>query len=393
MSGGPFGPTRSAQTCRLVGLLFLASCVPSDAPGDGRTHRTIRSAEPSLGTTTRVPPLLWSFGDRDGAGVLYEVGDALALSESVVLVTSPKAGYLLRLDRDSTEARPLLRRGRGPGEIMQPVGLDRVGTDTVYLFDRGNRRAQWLSAGGRSLRSEAVHGGLLGRVWPVGEGEEPRLLGTSRVRMLPGGETVGYVSTPIEVVALEEGGTTPIFRGRGRQVYLTESGGFVFPPLERRGVVVPTRGGFWYLNPDTVRAVYHDPVGEAVVSVSWSDDRLEVGEAEARRIADRYVEELATRPERVRRTFSITGPPRRLPAFESAHVDPSGSLWVVRREYGSGFMRFADIISPSGGWMRRVRLPTRGEVLDIGESTVVLLVRDALGVEAIQVHSIAAVLG
>lgn len=371
--------------CLLVGA--VVACGGGERPTEAG-HRILEQTQPVEAGSDSVfdGEAEWVLGSRAGPDILYEVSDALAISPSTILLSSGRGGYVWRFDRGDVEPRPLLEEGRGPQEVRQPGSFQRVAGDSVYLYDPGNRRALWLAPDGTILRSETVVDGLFSAVWPAPSGESERFLGTTYTQVTPGQREEGSTWIPTAVRAIHDGRSDSIFTAAGREVYVTESGGFVIPPLERHGAVVPTPGGFWYLSPEGLDAEHRDAEGALDVVVRWGEDELDVTPAEGRAIRAELVAGAAVGSERIRRSFEIVGPPERVPSFESAHLDPEGLLWVVRRAYRDGFRRFADILSTEGGWLRRVPLPAEGEVLDIGTDALVTLVQDSLGVEYVHVH-------
>jgi len=331
----------------------------------------------------------WVVGSHGGFDVLYDVTDAIPISDSSILVSSSQGGYLHRYDRGRPEPHVLFGKGEGPTEILEPGSFWRGMGDSLYLYDRGNRRALWITADGRILRSETIRDGLFSTVWPTTAGDSTRFVGTRFTQIAPGQGRSGPAWIPVVVSAIRGERADSIFSAPVRHVFFTDGGGFVIPPLERRGAIVPTSRGFWYLPPEGPEAQHLNSDGDLQLLVRWGDGDLEIDQATSRAIAEELAKADPGRSERVRRSFEVTDYPARVPSFESAHLDPHERLWVVRRHYAEGFRRFADVLSRKTGWLRRVPLPSEGRVLDVGSETLVTLVHDALGVEYLQVHFLA----
>ena len=94
-----------------------------------------------------------------GDGVELERPDLIVrLSDGTLLVSD--GARLLRIGADGRGAGEIGRKGSGPGEFRNIVGLGVLPGDTIVVLDAGLHRATWLSADGAFIRSEEVPGDL-----------------------------------------------------------------------------------------------------------------------------------------------------------------------------------------------------------------------------------------
>ena len=105
----------------LAPILMLAAAVPLAAQAPPR--------ELTLGAPVATNPFEFSL-----------VRGVRELSNGSMLVASPMDGILMRIDATMRHADTLGRKGRGPGEYIQPDGIWPLAGDSSMLVDLGNNR-------------------------------------------------------------------------------------------------------------------------------------------------------------------------------------------------------------------------------------------------------------
>ncbi len=87
--------------------------------------------------------------------------------------------------------------------------------------------------------------------------------------------------------------------------------------------------------------------------------------------------------ERMRPEFESLASPTELPWITTLIVDAQGRAWARLTTSGGVWAVF----DPAAGWLANVVVP-EGEILEIGRDYIVLLERNALGVESVALHRI-----
>lgn len=75
-----------------------------------------------------------------------------------------------------------------------------------------------------------------------------------------------------------------------------------------------------------------------------------------------------------------------LPAFDALYVDAAGRVWTRDYDPTTRPSTHFHVFGPDGGWLGRVELPERTEILDIGENLLLAIRRDELDVQSLVLH-------
>jgi len=160
------------------------------------------------------------------------------------------------------------------------------------------------------------------------------------------------------------------------------------PRLLGRRTVIAARGSDVAIGTaDAPEVMFHDVRTDIRRLVRWPDSSLDVRAEDIHAITEELVA-AASSPERARgiriqlRDYTF---PKRLPAYGRLLFDREGNLWVEHtRRPGESLNRWR-VLSPSGGLLGSVRLPSRFEPMSITSSQVVGVWRDGLDVEYVWV--------
>lgn len=368
----------------LVSLVACSSeAAPRVATEDWQAHRQLRIGEVSgdamkeFGLVTDVLKL------RDGSIV---VADHQALEARVF---SGEGAYLLSIGG----------KGRGPGEFMGLTRLSRLAGDTIiagnylktvvfspdgsYVRERLN---DWTGTVNRPMFIE-THYPLDDRMF---------ILYAMTSSSGQTGERPLSRSPIMYLVADAEAGTRDtlsLFLGSEQMTYRDGEGSHAAAPL------FPART---ILMLGTDHVVAGDQAADSVLVYdiaarrrSWVRLPLEaqpIPEAVRNNAYETACDWTSDEERRRRCEISLRVPPEQaqFPVFEDVAVDSAGSIWL--KQYSSVPNPQSAtwlIVRPSGEALAKIRLPPDLRLLQIGDSYIVGLVRDNLGVQFVEEYVIA----
>jgi hypothetical protein len=329
--------------------------------------------------------------EADEEDALFQVGDALRLSDGRIVVTNGGAADVRYYAADGAHVRTSGRRGEGPGEFRQPRWLFPLAGDSVLVVD--GRRASvldpngefvrdfliggtgaWLSAFGRLADGSLIAAANLLDEANIVDGFQRPGLGMVRV----GGD--GAVLDTLTVVPGAEG---VIHTGRSGGVIATIE--ISMPPFAKRTVYTAAGDVIVVGTQDAPQVEVYDADGmlrrivrtNAPMPVvteehleAWYQRQREQMPAELRAQFDR-------RPE-----YEHAG--KVVPPYAAIELDDGGNIWILD---------FDDRMRPAGRWsvhdaegrlLARIALPERFRPLHIGTDFILGVDRDELDVEHVQ---------
>lgn len=394
-----------AAALAAVLLWMMAGC--DSVPGGGgasvqtRDSAGVRIVEnrgstpSSLGWTVDSLPLASIGGDGQAGGALFQVTDAMRLSDGRIVAASAGNQQIRFHAADGRLLRAVGRSGQGPGEFVAPFWLGRLRGDSVVVWDAGLRRFSFLTSAGEFVRTVRPSGAL--GVFPqvVGVLPDSRFIiaGSTSAQVLPPPgqprrDTAAYV-------IVDAGGTLTdtlgVFAGTEMVAMGTPSTGFVLRPrpFGRQTLAAVHDRRVYVATGDAYQVAVYEPEGglrsvyraeRRPLSVTRQDEdayrRTLVtlgGDAQARAQAERLLESVAF--------------PAEMPPLVGLEVDSAGYVWVKEPEKPGDTAQTAwTVLSPSGRVLGTVRVPRGLNVRQIGGDWVLGVAVDSDEVEHVRLY-------
>jgi hypothetical protein len=324
---------------------------------------------------------------------VYQVTDALRLSDGRVVVVNGGSADIRYYMADGSHLHTTGRRGDGPGEFQRPQRLIVLPPDSVLVVDPA--RTTVLDAAGAYVR-DFVPGGAGTRVNVVGRLADGRLVGTGSTVI---GESItsGLHRTDIAFVTLTRSGevvdTMVTVPGSERTIHVDGAGGRIesimvsAPPFGKTTVyaaagdvlVVATQesaeirvfGADGALRRLIRTGAPMPAVTEEHLS-AWFERQRESMPAERR-------EQMVTRPD-----WPDAG--KVVPPFSAMEIDDAGNVWIADYDDRIRTPGTWSVHDAEGRLIARVRMPERFRPMHIGTDFVLGVERDELDVEHVRLH-------
>lgn len=295
-------------------------------------------------------------GELDYVPNVVEVpGDRVAFAD-------PANQVLLLVDRTTATLTRVGRRGKGPGEFIQPMGVERLG-DRLAVFDRAQSRIAYFTFAGAHLADSAMPRRLRSEsFWLTPDG---RVL-IARLDSVPQTEqtaaTLGWFDlssttfTPITRVATQR--WVPVPDGPPRLNSLEQFGAFDLGGLTLDGTL-------WVARAEPPQVEWLTPTG-------WdSSPPLEI-----ERIPTVTAEQTV---ERFRgREFRLPIAPVKGP-FSAAAAGPDGAVWLQLHARHLSRTTTLMAVPRRGGQIRQYSVPAGRELRAVGEAWLYFTYEDADG--------------
>lgn len=387
---------------------MFAAC---DGPGgaSGRTEPTLRDSSgitiadnPGPGyeapewTVGEAPVVVLGAGQTSPDDALYRVKGAVRLYDGRIVVANAGTHELRIYGPGGELLRAVGGEGEGPGEYRSLDGLVEAPGDTLIVQDMDLRRLTWLSSEGDRIRTVPIHVGegdlrlmymrlqglwndsllfVAPPVWATFTHDEGSVRTDSLRVLLVGPDGVGgrdLVTVPGTETWFrsQDGLTTAMPVPFGAAVhYAMDAGRFFLGRSDRFEIAVYERGrapGLLIRRPESPRPV------TAQDRAAFREDYLAGAEhvASRRRVRERLLEELPVG--------------EAYPAFAELAAGQEGRLWAREPAAPGADTAVWSIYGRSGLLEGRIRLPARFEIQEIGADFLLVLRRDELGVERIE---------
>jgi hypothetical protein len=298
-------------------------------------------------------------------------------------------------------ARSLGRQGKGPGELMAPYGMGRVG-DTVVLYDGSNNRVNWVvpkkgfvvmvAWPSPSIRPLAFAGSLRGGQL-VFRGRSVPFKPTDSISRSAAQILVAQPRAASAIVAAavpdhEVARIETRYRGRrgveSRAIRFTSSAQVI-----AWDTVIATNGSSGYRI--ELRGLTGAPVSTIVVErprrVATQAMRDSVLAADMRRLSAPGSERMVD-PEESRRIARVTPSADSLPSHGQFFVTPGRTLWVVDYQAPGDTVGMATAFRQDGAIIARLTWKGAGSAVAFGDDRVVMRELDDDGVVSLKVYRI-----
>lgn len=391
----------------LVGSGLLAACGAGDAATSVATVRDsagiaiVENSYPDSAAvqwwTLERPPVLDIGGaEAEEAYAVYQVGDALRLSDGRIVVTNAGSAdvryYSARGDHLHTSGG----RGEGPGEFQRPQRLLALPGDSVLVVD--GARATVLGPAGSYARdfTSAGTGSRAGVVGRLGDG---RLVATQAASFADDEIRQGFQRSTIVLVALTPTGevqdTIVTVPGAERTVHIDGSGGTIqsimvyAPPFVKSTVYAVSDDALAVATQESPEVDLYGVDGTPRRIIRTATPMPRVTEAHLDAMFQRQRESMPEeRREQVAARPDWPDAGKVVPPFAALEMDDAGNLWMAD---------YDDYIRPPGVWsvydpegrlMARIRMPERFRPMHMGADFVLGVERDEFDVEHVRMYRV-----
>jgi hypothetical protein len=298
-------------------------------------------------------------GTFEGEGPdLFGDVDAIELDrQGRIWVLEGQAQEIRVFDRQGRHVRTIGRKGGGPGEFAQPIGMAWGPDGNLWVPDPSNTRISLIDTAGTFVRSHRMLGGFVINPWPGGFDARGSLYNFVPAQRPDRGFTIKMVRYDTALVALDTL-TPPEWSGQENFFELVSADG-----RSRTRTTVPyspgldwqltQAGDFWFVLTGPYELYRVNGKGDTVRKVRKPFEQVSVtGEDVDSAIAG--LEWFTKQGGKVDRSRI----PDVKPAVRSFHVADDGHLWVEpettdRSDRG----RLFEVFDPEGRYLGRVRLP------------------------------------
>ncbi len=377
---------------RLKSLVFVSISVAASAGCDrdqpaAERERARTAAEPEHVPERLVGVEFARWGEASGH-VFFDVAGVTPLpSGYAVFERRPPRVKVLNVDGTVPIDRAV--SGEGPGEYRIITSVENLGPDSVAVFDADSRRWTVLSQELEVARTVTL------------KGHDAPILGTAKLGMggilvasgsqiVPGTNTLGS-ARPLHAILLfdmEGQFVREIASVPGPELYFTESGGFVRPPLPRKTVWAGTGQSLYVGTGDAPTIEEFGAAGRGEILLTLpAGDVLPPGRTAA--ILDSVAASGTSAGRRFRREAEIAGFPSQLPPYEVMVADGDSLLWIgAYRDPSSATRawRAVDVRSGEIRWL--LNLPSAFELYSARGSELAGVWTDRIGREEIVVYQI-----
>jgi hypothetical protein len=387
----------------VVVALLAGACEPSTSsesrlPEDEAASVTIDTTGSTSIVITREPEV--RIGARDGpdGDALHLVSGALRLGDGRIVIANRGTSELRFYDAAGKEISRVGRAGEGPGEFGILRTLSRMHGDTLAVWDSRLRRLTYIGPDGRIL--ETVHPDIETRT------STSSVTGVARAWAAPVGTIIMLEDTELLDSHGEDGPTRDtaailIHERTGEQrvrigplpgvEWLRRPGAGMVRPFGHLFLLALGRDYFYTGSGKPGRIDRYDYDGARLASLRIPLEPVPVSDADYTAVVDSFLLRLAedSRPRARDYLHSFARPVAR-PVYSALFVDGLDRLWI--RIHHPPWGQFQDwwVVDGEARAAARVRLPRDVTVLDASDDEVILIVRDALGVEQVHVHRLIA---
>jgi hypothetical protein len=384
----------------------LSACTAAGSDAGPGTPTVVENEAPALGgerawKVDSVPVLTVGAGDRraEAGDTLYEFNDingAKLLADGRIVVAVMGSHVLRFFDKSGTFVGSAGRKGDGPGEFRQILGLYLMRGDTIVVSD-DHYDLEWFTPEGASIREGPARRAADWRSQTVGVLDDGRVIGVEFSHI----ETAGRVNHRMLLVlsldtrsgAVDSLAVVPGIRHTAHIPGL----GYDNVKFTPGAFFVALGDSLVTANSATYEFAVRSPAGGAsrVVRRRWTADLVtpELKERHRHYYVNMLGENRKPAPQALRRQrerlLAVDPYPDSLPAFQELLASRDGDLWVQRYEIESTLHQafsignqavdvpaIWDVFDRSGRWLTTVELPARFTLLDVAGDRLLGLVQN-----------------
>jgi len=360
---------------------------------------------PSAWTAELEPTLEIGADETDTTQILFQVTGALVLSDDRIVVSLGTTPMLRWFDATGRFLNGTGRPGGGPGEF----GPDRawisdlwpLSGDSVATWEHNTRRMQVFDSNGRYARAVVLD---VPPDLPISA--YPQILGR-----LDNG-FVSFVSPPSQLGPVGE-----VRRDSLRYVHYAADGtftrelarlpGFTYfamrwrlpdgretktegrPPYARLPVAWASGSTFYYGSNDRYEVTLYDTAGDLKLLIRKPTPNRPVTPEAIQTYKDDAMARAPDDPSTRRQweeSINEAPYPDSLPAYRRLRADRDGMIWIQDYDLPGADTTAWSVFDATGRWVSELALPADWQIMDIGASYILVLVRDDLGVERVRRH-------
>jgi hypothetical protein len=283
--------------------------------------------------------------DGDGPDVFGEVAALHVDARDRIYVLEGQADEIRVFDDGGAYVRTIGRRGSGPGELANPIGLDWDGDGNLWVVDVRNARYSVFDTAGTYITQHRRAAGFYALPWPGGFGPDGRFL------------DIGLDPPMSPVLIHYDSSLAPVDTVR---IPAFESETFDIP--QRVSAIVPfspslswrldTRGFVWSAISGDYRLFQQTFAGDTVRVIERAYDHLPVTAADLEEANENleWFRQEGGRPD-------LSRIPDVKPAIEGFQIDDAGYLWVHPVVGEARANRVFDVFDPDGRYLGAVESP------------------------------------
>ena len=339
---------------------------------------------------------------QDSLGFFGTVNGVLVRDDRIYVADS-RLRRIVAFDTTGQLTATAGRRGDGPGEFRFLSWIDDCGEDTIYASDSGHDRVSLFTRNlehirtfrvtGADLRLTAIQCAGAGTLVGITRNNDPALsLGHAIPMDAPWRATH-------DIALFEPDGSLRQVLGTvlGQERYREANpSGAAYSDYARTWgldvVFASSPQGFVVGTGERSSLVRFDMDGNVLDTLALGEDRIAISRAHI----DAHIQNRVERTERLgrdtRRTRSFWTEypyPSHFPAYSKALMTASGLVWVERfPEPYTEQPRHWRVFTPDGVFAASVEVPSRFQVMWVGETHVAGVVTDVLGVQTVEVRPI-----
>jgi hypothetical protein len=378
-------------------VLALALLASAAACGDAAVAR--ESAGPPQWRVSAEPVVSIGVADGDPHYQLYNVAAATRLPDGSIAVLNQGSQSVSVFDRKGTFLRTAGRKGQGPGEFEAPSWAGRAGGDTLAVWDARLKRVSFFRAStGEYVRGVTVNeanGMFPAIVGRFGDGSLALDVGPDVFAMSRGER--GLRRDPVTLRRVTPDGRTAgvLATFPGTEVFVSDHGasGFAWDdaPFGRPSYSAVGGTRLYVADGGTGEISIYSLTGQRTGTLrtpfsGWrigSDDTEQYRRAKLDPIVD------ASRRREVQAALEAAPVPGVAPSLGGLRVDADENVWVQAYPRPADTERSWMVLSAAGAPIGAVTVPGGLQVMEVGAEYLLGVRRDELGVEKVEMYSLA----